>query len=150
MAVRRVEIVRGDEIIIDGVSEIAKENGTRLFAKTARVLAGAQIMFLEEATSPGRQLYFALQLVQGGKPEERINGAAMYHHMMTELVNKPAYASMRDHLGSIRGYFAASQYISAMQMAKKVIAFEASALGGINWVPDMAARRKANLATLKT
>src|ERR1700712_4285132 len=69
-----LELRQGEVMIVNG-APIRFRTKTRIeLTAKARFLFGKQIMSPDDADSPARRIYFALQSAYIGNPEERVDG----------------------------------------------------------------------------
>lgn len=95
----------------------------------ARFLFGKQIMAPDEADSPARQIYFALQSAYIGKDDEREQGLASAHQLADRFKAATSSALAREILDRALAAAEADECYTALKLARRIIRHEDAVLG---------------------
>ena len=128
MAGLGIRLEAGDRMILNGAGiHFLTPTQIRL-TNRANFLFGRQIMPPEEATTPSRLIYYALQTAYVGTPEERVTALteAIYH--ITAFMQETT--SMSAKLLLSEGMKAASEgnFYKALKIARRIIRHEDAVL----------------------
>lgn len=124
-----LEIRQGEMMIVNGAS-IRFRTKTRLeLAARARFLFGKQIMAPEQADSPARRIYFAMQTAYIGTEEERLAGLAQARVLIAEFKASTTSALARDILDRALAAVEADDCYQALKLTRRVIRHEDAVLG---------------------
>jgi flagellar protein FlbT len=122
-----LELRQGDVMVINGAPiRFRTKSRIELTAK-ARFLFGKQIMPPEQADSPARRIYFALQSAYIGTDEERSHGLTSARELIA--------AFARDILDRALVWAEADDCYQALKLARRVVRHEDSVLGRIPDTP---------------
>jgi flagellar protein FlbT len=134
-----LELRQGDEMIINGAPiRFRTKSRIELTAK-ARFLFGKQIMLLEQADSPARRIYFALQTAYIGTDGERSEGLTSARHLIAAFKDATTSALARDMLDRAIACADADEGYQALKLARRIVRHEDSVLG--RTAPHPSARR---------
>ena len=97
----------------------------------ARFLFGKQIMPPDEADSPARAIYFALQSAYIGTDEERKRGLASSHELAGRFKAATSSALARDILDRALAAAEADECYQALKLARRIIRHEDAVLGRV-------------------
>ena len=97
----------------------------------ARFLFGKQIMPPDEADSPAREIYFALQSAYIGKDDERERGLAAAHELAGRFKAATSSALARDILDRALAAAEADECYQALKLARRIIRHEDAVLGRV-------------------
>ena len=97
----------------------------------ARFLFGKQIMPPDEADSPARKIYFALQTAYIGTDEERKRGLASAHELAGLFKAATSSALARDILDRALAAAEADECYQALKLARRIIRHEDAVLGRV-------------------
>ena len=130
MAGLSIRLSEGDRLVINGAA-IQVESDTRLrITNKVNILFGDQIMSPEDANTPARRIYFAIQNFHVSNPEERekaLEGARYFiDAFRSETTSHHAKALLDIALEEMK---AANGY-AALRVAQRIIRHEAAVLGG--------------------
>ena len=124
MAGLGLRLATGDKLVINGAAIHFVTAANIRLANKARFLFGRQIMAPGEACTAARRLYFALQTVYVGEPEERaraLHEAACLIDMSRDEATVPAVRRLLDE--ALRAARSGESY-RALTIARKIIAHE--------------------------
>ncbi len=135
-----LELRQGEVMVING-APIRFRTKTRIeLTAHARFLFGKQIMPPQEADSPARQIYFALQSAYIGTDEERVQGLATARELSERFKAATSSALVREILDRAIDAAAADECYQALKLARRIIRHEDTVLGRVTpgTVPAMA------------
>lgn len=140
-----LELRPGETMIVNG-APIRFRTKTRLeLTAHARFLFGKQIMPPEEADSPARRLYFALQTAYIGTDEERPRGLAAARELTAAFRAATSSDLAREILDRALAAAEADDCYQALKLVRRIIRHEDVVLGRLP--PDTApAPRRADTA----
>jgi flagellar protein FlbT len=95
----------------------------------ARFMFGKQIMTPEQADSPARRIYFALQTAYVGDEPERTAGLASAHDLIVAFKAATTSALAREILDRAEAAAAADNCYLALKLARRIINHEDTVLG---------------------
>jgi flagellar protein FlbT len=90
---------------------------------------GKQIMAPEQADTPARRIYFALQTAYVGDEEERIRGLATAHELIVAFKIATTSALAREILDRAEAAAAGDNCYLALKLTRRIINHEDSVLG---------------------
>ena len=93
-----LELRQGEVMIVNGAPIRFRTKSRIELAARARFLFGKQIMPPEQADSPARRIYFALQSAYIGNDEERPRGLRMARELIAEFKQATTSALAREML----------------------------------------------------
>jgi flagellar protein FlbT len=124
-----LELRQGEMMIVNG-APIRFRTKTRIeLTARARFLFGKQIMPPEQADSPARRIYFALQTAYIGTDDERVSGLSSARTLIAAFKDATTSALACDILD--RAMFAADadDCYQALKLARRIIRHEDAILG---------------------
>src|SRR5690242_4238885 len=124
-----LELRQGEMMIVNGAPiRFRTKSRIELTAK-ARFLFGKQIMAPDEADSPARRIYFALQSAYIGSEEERANGLVAARELITAFKQATTSTLACDILDSAMSAAEADDCYQALKLARRIIRHEDAILG---------------------
>lgn len=124
-----LELRQGEVMIVNGAPiRFRTKSRIELTAK-ARFLFGKQIMPPDQANSPARRIYFALQSAYIGNEEERAGGLASARALITEFDAATTSEVARDMLGRALAAAESDDCYQALKLARRIIQHEDAVLG---------------------
>ena len=124
-----LELRSGEMMIVNGAPiRFRTKSRIELTAK-ARFLFGKQIMPPDEADSPARRIYFALQTAYIGTENERRSGLADARGLIGSFQNATTSNMARDILDRALAAAEADDCYQALKYARRVIRHEDTILG---------------------
>ena len=138
-----LELRQGEMMIINGAPiRFRTKSRIELTAK-ARFLFGKQIMSPEQADTPARRIYFALQSAYIGSTDERIQGLAAAHELIDEFKQATTSVLACEILDRALAAAEADDCYQALKLARRIMRHEDSVLGrcppaGGGMAPDTA------------
>ena len=95
----------------------------------ARFMFGKQIMSPEQADTPARRIYFALQTAYVGEAQERRNGLATAHDLIAEFKTATTSNLAREILDRAEAAAANDDCYLALKLTRRIINHEDTVLG---------------------
>lgn len=124
-----LELRQGDLMILNGAS-IRFRNKTRIeLTARARFLFGKQIMAPEQANTPAKRIYFALQTAYIGTPEERDAALERARLLIDEFKSATTSKLAREILDTALAHAEADDCYEALKLARRIMRHEAAVLG---------------------
>ncbi len=124
-----LELRPGETMIVNGAPiRFRTKSRIELTAK-ARFLFGKQIMPPDQADSPARRIYFALQSAYIGSDEERVRGLAGARTLIGEFKAATTSALACEILDRALAHAEADDCYQALKLARRIIRHEDSVLG---------------------
>ena len=124
-----LELRQGEMMIVNGAPiRFRTKSRIELTAK-ARFLFGKQIMAPDQADSPARRIYFALQTAYIGSEEERANGLASARALIAAFKEATTSALACEILDRALAAAEADECYQALKLARRIVRHEDSVLG---------------------
>lgn len=124
-----LELRQGEMMILNG-APIRFRTKTRIeLTARARFLFGKQIMTPDHADTPARRIYFALQQVYIGTPEERRRGLTQTRELVDAFQAVTTSQEARDMLEQALAAAEADDCYLALKLARRVMRHEDAVLG---------------------
>ena len=124
-----LELHAGEAMIVNGASLRFRTRSRVELTTHARFLFGKQIMAPEDADSPARRIYFALQLAYIGADEERPHGVAQARTAIREFQAATTSLLARDILDRTLALVEAGECYAALKLARRIMRHEDGVLG---------------------
>jgi flagellar protein FlbT len=126
-----LELRQGDLMVVNG-APIRFRNRTRIeLTAKARFLFGKQIMTPDQAASPARRIYFALQTAYIGDDEERERGLDAARRLIEDFQSATTSAIARELLDRALAAAEADECYQALKLVRRVIRHEDAVLAGV-------------------
>lgn len=124
-----LELRQGEVMIVNG-APIRFRTKTRIeLTAKARFLFGKQIMAPDQADSPARRIYFALQSAYIGVDDERPDGLSAARVLIDAFKIATTSALARDILDRALAAAEADDCYQALKLARRIIRHEDTVLG---------------------
>jgi flagellar protein FlbT len=124
-----LELRQGEVMIVNGAPiRFRTKSRIELTAK-ARFLFGKQIMPPDQADSPARRIYFALQTAYIGADDERPHGLAAARDLITAFNQSTTSPLAREILDRALTAAEADDCYQALKLARRIIRHEDAVLG---------------------
>ena len=124
-----LELRPGEAMIINGaLVRFRTRSRIELMAK-ARFMFGKQIMAPEQADTPARRIYFALQTAYVGEDQERLSGLAAAHELIVAFKAATTSALAREILDRAEAAAASDDCYLALKLTRRIINHEDTVLG---------------------
>jgi flagellar protein FlbT len=124
-----LELRPGEAMIINGaLVRFRTRSRIELMAK-ARFMFGKQIMAPEQADTPARRIYFALQTAYVGGERERTDGLAAAHELIVAFKAATTSALAREILDRAEAAAAGDNCYLALKLTRRIINHEDTVLG---------------------
>jgi len=124
-----LELRQGDTMIVNGAPIRFRTKSRIELTAHARFLFGKQIMGPDEADSPARRIYFALQSAYIGSQEERVQGLAAARELITQFTAVTTSLLAREILQRALALAEADHCYQALKLARRIIRHEDAVLG---------------------
>lgn len=121
--------LRPDEVLIVNGAPIRFRNRARIeLAQRVRFLFGKQVMPPEEANTPARRLYFALQTAYIGEEDERVIGLRLARDLAAELQGATTSGVARALCFAALQATEDGRHYDALKLARRLIRHEEAVL----------------------
>ncbi len=124
-----LELRQGEVMIVNGAPIRFRTKSRIELTAHARFLFGKQIMEPDQADSPARRIYFALQSAYIGHEDERTNGLAAARSLIAAFKSATSSALARDILDRAMAAAEADDCYAALKLTRRIIRHEDSVLG---------------------
>ena len=124
-----LEIRAGELMIVNGAPIRFRSRSRIEFTSRVRFLFGKQIMAPDQADSPARRIYFALQSAYIGSEAERSQGLRVARSLIEDFKNATTSAVARDMLDRAIDAAETDDCYRALKLTGRVIQHEDAALG---------------------
>jgi flagellar protein FlbT len=124
-----LELRQGEVMIVNGAPIRFRTKSRIELTAHARFLFGKQIMSPEQADSPARQIYFALQSAYIGNDEERPRGLAAARDLVASFKAATTSALACEILDRALSAADADDCYQALKLARRIIRHEDAVLG---------------------
>ncbi len=124
-----LELRQGDLMVVNG-APIRFRNRARIeLTAKARFLFGKQLMTPEQANTPARRIYFALQTAYIGDEDEREAGLSIARRLISEFQAATTSTLARDLLDRALSAAEADECYQALKLTRRVMRHEEVVLG---------------------
>jgi flagellar protein FlbT len=124
-----LELRQGDMMVVNGAAIRFRTRSRIELTAHARFLFGRQIMAPQEADTPARRIYFALQTAYIGDEQERRSGLADAEILIEQFKSATTSASAMALLDSALACARADKCYQALRLARRVVRHEDAVLG---------------------
>ena len=124
-----LELRQGDTMVVNGAPIRFRTKSRIELTAHARFLFGKQIMKPEEADTPARRIYFALQSAYIGSDGERTQGLAAARELIAQFNMATTSALAREILERALALAESDQCYQALKLARRIIRHEDAVLG---------------------
>ena len=124
-----LELRQGEMMIVNGAPIRFRTKSRIELTARARFLFGKQIMPPDQADSPARRIYFALQSAYIGNGEERVRGLETARALTAEFKAATTSTLARDMLDRALASAEADDCYQALKLVRRIIQHEDSVLG---------------------
>lgn len=124
-----LELRQGEMMIVNGAPIRFRTKSRIELTAHARFLFGKQIMAPDQADSPARRIYFALQSAYIGEGEERGRGIAAAREAIEAFKQATTSALAREILDRALAAAIADDCYQALKLARRIIRHEDAVLG---------------------
>lgn len=125
-----LKLKAGEALIINGAAIRFRTRAVIDLPSRADILYGKQILAPDQATTPARRLYAALQSAYVTQSEERARHLALAIAFAREFAEATTSATLRTILFDIERDALAGRFYPALKACRVVIAHEDAVLGG--------------------
>jgi flagellar protein FlbT len=124
-----LELRQGDLMVVNG-APIRFRNRARIeLTAKARFLFGKQLMTPEQANTPARRIYFALQTAYIGDEDEREAGLSIARRLIADFQAATTSTLARDLLDRALSAAEADECYQALKLTRRVMRHEEVVLG---------------------
>ena len=124
-----LELRQGEVMVINGAPIRFRTKSRIELTAHARFLFGKQIMPPDEADTPARRIYFALQSAYIGTDEERPQGLAAARQLCERFKEVTTSPLAREILDRAIAAAEADQCYAALKLARRIIRHEDTVMG---------------------
>jgi flagellar protein FlbT len=124
-----LELRQGDTMVVNGAPIRFRTKSRIELTAHARFLFGKQIMKPEDADTPARRIYFALQSAYIGSEEERAQGLLAARELIAQFNRATTSALAREILERALALAESDQCYQALKLARRIIRHEDAVLG---------------------
>jgi flagellar protein FlbT len=124
-----LELRQGEVMIVNGAPIRFRTKSRIELTSKARFLFGKQIMQVDQADSPARRIYFALQTAYIGTEDERIHGLAAACELIAAFKEATTSALAREILDRALSAAEADDCYRALKLVRRIIRHEDTVLG---------------------
>ena len=124
-----LELRQGDLMVVNGAPIRFRTRARLELTAHARFLFGKQIMAPEQADTPARRLYFALQCAYIGTDEERPRGLATARELAAAFRTATTSPLAREIIERAIAAAEADDCYQALKLARRIIRHEDAVLG---------------------
>jgi flagellar protein FlbT len=124
-----LELRQGDTMIVNGAPIRFRTKSRIELTAHARFLFGKQIMKPDEADTPARRIYFALQSAYIGSDEERARGLEAARELIAQFATATTSALAREILQRALSLAESDQCYQALKLARRIMRHEDAVLG---------------------
>jgi flagellar protein FlbT len=124
-----LELRQGEMMIVNGTPIRFRTKSRIELTARARFLFGKQIMPPDEADSPARRIYFALQSAYIGSDEERPGGLDLARGLIDAFKQATTSMLARDILDRALAAAEADDCYQALKLTRRIISHEDAVLG---------------------
>ena len=126
-----LELRQGEVMIVNGAPIRFRTKSRIELTAHARFLFGKQIMDPDQADSPARRIYFALQSAYIGVDEERVVGMAEARSLIESFKQATTSGMAREILDRALAAAEADDCYQALKLARRIIRHEDTVLGRV-------------------
>jgi flagellar protein FlbT len=126
-----LELRQGEMMIVNGAPIRFRTKSRIELTARARFLFGKQIMAPDQADSPARRVYFALQSAYIGSEEERARGLIVAHEPITAFKGATTSALACEILDRALAAAEADDCYQALKLVRRIIRHEDAVLGRV-------------------
>jgi flagellar protein FlbT len=130
-----LELRPGEMMIVNGAPIRFRTKSRIELTARARFLFGKQIMPPDQADSPARRIYFALQSAYIGSEEEREDGLSAARELIAAFKDATTSALARDILDRALAAAEADDCYKALKLTRRIIMHEDAVLGRLQPSP---------------
>ncbi len=124
-----LELRPGEVMIVNGAPIRFRTKSRIELTAHARFLFGKQIMQPDQADSPARRIYFAVQCAYIGVDEERSRGLESARSLIGEFKDATSSALAREILDRVMAAAEADDCYNALKLVRRIIRHEDVVLG---------------------
>ena len=126
-----LELRPGEVMIVNGAAIRFRTKSRIELTARARFLFGKQIMAPEQADSPARRIYFALQSAYVGNDEERVRGLEAARELVDAFKRATTSALAREILDRALSAAESDDCCKALKLTRRIIRHEDTVLGRV-------------------
>jgi flagellar protein FlbT len=118
----RISLKANERLIVGGA--VVRNGSSRsdlLIENDVPILRGKEVMSLDEAVSPCRRIYFAIQLMYVD-PQNEAEHSRLYLQLVKDVLD--ASPSMTEQITAISATIAEGKFYRALKLARKLIGYE--------------------------
>ena len=127
-----LELRQGEMMLVNGAPIRFRTKSRIELTAHVRFLFGKQIMVPEDANTPARRIYYALQTAYVGTLDERARGIDAARTLITEFKEATTSALASEILDKALNLAEADDCYQALKLARRIIRHEDAVLGRAN------------------
>lgn len=127
-----LELRQGEVMIVNGAPIRFRTKSRIELTARARFLFGKQIMPIDQADSPARRIYFALQSAYIGSEEERPDGLRSARQLILSFKDATTSTLAREILDRALAAAEADDCYQALKLTRRIILHEDAVLGRVH------------------
>jgi len=120
----------GDALLLNGAALRFRCNGEAVSSKGSRILVGRQVMAPEEAVTPSRRLYLAIQFAYVCEPEDFGACAAIVRERAADYAEATTSRHARSLVAQVLSAFDAGRCTEAMRLVRGLFVLDDAVLTG--------------------
>jgi len=124
-----LELRQGEVMIVNGAPIRFRTKSRIELTARARFLFGKQIMAPDQADSPARRIYFALQTAYIGNDDERDGGLVLARQLIADVSAATTSALAREILARALSLAESDECYQALKLVRRIISHEDAVLG---------------------
>lgn len=124
MSILVLELKQGETMIVNGATLRFKTRARIELSTQARFMFGKQIMQPEDATTPGRKIYYELQSAYVGPEDDRPAAIGRVQARIAALASAAPAEFVAVTLDQILAAVSAGGFFEALKLARQIIRFE--------------------------
>ncbi len=144
-----LELRPGDLMIVNGAPIRFRTKSRIELTARARFLFGKQIMPPDQAHTPARRIYFALQTAYIGTQEERARSLISARDLISEFKQATTSRLAREILDDALAAAEADECYRALKLVRRIIRHEDAVMGGAASTRTMSAASKKDGMTCR-
>lgn len=118
----------GDALLLNGAALRFRCNGEAVSSKGSRILVGRQVMAPEEAVTPARRLYLAIQFAYVCEPEDFGACAAVVRDRAADYAQATTSRHARGLVEQVLSAFEAGRCTEAMRLVRRLFVLDDAVL----------------------
>ncbi len=135
----KVNLRAGERIIINGALISADSSIGLTIHNKVTLMLERQLIRPDEATTPARRIYYAIQNAYVADPEEHPNWLDQANRFIDDYAEATTKPLIRKKVAAIRLHLASNEYYAALRLARELFAHDDKMLALDDSPPDASA-----------